>query len=130
MGMAATGTFQRLRFRNADRTDVVRVLPTVAHDLYADVVREARPKPGTELAPGVYYVDVNALPIDAWQKLVPILEGARVIILDFRGYVTRATLDAISHIVTHEVDSPIWQTPRVPRFGGEKYATGHWSVRP
>jgi len=78
----------------------------------------------------VYYVDVDELTIDAWQKLVPSLAGARVIILDFRGYVSPASLDAISHIATHEVNSPIWQTPRVPRFGGEKYATGHWSLRP
>jgi hypothetical protein len=85
---------------------------------------------GAEVAPGIYYIDLDALAMESWQKFVPKLLAAKAIILDFRGYVTTTAVDFLSHLVGHEISSPIWQIPQLPVIGNYKYMNGHWTVRP
>jgi hypothetical protein len=130
MGMGYPGKFMSLRIRGRDGGVFNHLLPLVSDELHAHANREARPSVGTELAPGIYYLDLDSLPMATWEKLLPTFEKARVIVIDFRGYVNATTLEVMSHLSDKELDSPTWQIPVVPDFGGPKYTGGHWSIRP
>jgi hypothetical protein len=130
MEVGRPGSFRHLRFRNQDGQYVDAVLPLVERELYDHFVREIKPKCGAELAPGVYYIDFDELPLETWVALLPLMKSARVLIFDFRGYVTDTAIEALSYIIDREIDSPIWQFPRIPNFGGPPFSSGHWTVRP
>jgi hypothetical protein len=130
MEMGYPGSFHTVRIRGRDDRVLEHVLPFVSDDLYAHANRERRPAQHAELAPGVHYVDLDSLSMTAWEKILPSLEHARAIILDFRGYANLTALEMISHIANRELHSPVWQTPVVPDIIGIKYAEDHWDVRP
>ena len=130
MGMGVPGTLRRLRTRGLDGHASEHVLPLVPRDSFAHTNREVRPPNGAELVPGVFYLDLDTLSGESWSKLLPALEHAHAIVLDFRGYVTPEALDLMSHITSKELRSPIWETPIVPYLDDHKYSTGHWDVRP
>jgi hypothetical protein len=130
MGMGVPGTFHRLRTRGPDGHASDHVLPLVSRAFFAHENREARPANGAELTPGVFYLDLDTFSGEAWSRLLPTLQHAHAIVLDFRGYVTPATLDLMSHIAGRELHSPIWETPIVPSLDDHKYSVGRWDVRP
>jgi hypothetical protein len=130
MTMGYPGTFHTLAIRGPDGRVVEHVLPYVNDNLYAHMNREPRPAEHAELAPGVHYVDLDSLTMASWQKMLPSLEHARAIILDFRGYTTLSGLEVLAHIAKQELHSPEWQTPVVPDIAGIKYSAEHWDVRP
>jgi hypothetical protein len=130
MGMGSLGAFMALRIRGLDGRVTDHVLPLVSDEFYAPVNREPRPTNGAELIPGVYYLDLGSLQAAAWEKLLPVVERARAIILDFRGYVNATTVEVISHLTDQELRSPIWQMPIVPNVGEHRYSTGYWYIRP
>jgi Peptidase family S41 len=130
MEMGYPGAFIPLKVRGRDGRVVDHALAFVNDDLYSHSNREPRPASGAELAPGIYYLDLDSLPAATWGRVLPILQHAKAIILDFRGYVNGTTLEVMSHLTTHELRSPIWQTPLVPNVRGQKYNTGYWYIRP
>jgi hypothetical protein len=130
MGMGYPGTFHALGIRGRDGRVLEHVLPMVSDSLYAHVNREPRPAEHAELAPGVHYVDLDSLPMASWQKMLPSLEHARAIILDFRGYANLTALEMISHIANQALHSPVWQIPIIPDIAGIKYTEDHWDIRP
>jgi Peptidase family S41 len=130
MGMGAAGAFRRLKARGKDGALIERVVPLVPRDLYLHTNREVRPKPGTELAPGVVYVDFDLLPKDVWVGLMPALGGARAIVLDFRGFVNATALEMLSHLTSRAIRSPTWQIPRIPSVNDAEYISAHWDIRP
>jgi hypothetical protein len=107
-----------------------RVFPLVERRLYQHAVRDARPQPGAELLPGIYYVDFGALPLEAWTQLLPSLATARALIFDFRGHTSTAGLLVLAHLTDHELDSPMWQIPVLPSVGAATYLASRWSLRP
>ena len=66
----------------------------------------------------------------AWEKMLPSLEHARAIILDFRGYASLSALEMMAHIANQELHSPVWQIPVVPDIFGIKHTEDHWDIRP
>jgi hypothetical protein len=130
MGMGYPGIFRSLRIRGLDGHAVDHILPLVSDELFGHTNREARPAVGSELAPGVYYLDLDSLSASSWEKVLPTLGRASAILLDFRGYVNITTLEVMSHITNRELHSPIWQTPLIPSAEGPRYTNGHWDVRP
>jgi len=130
MGMGHLGAFMPLRIRGLDGRFTDHVLPLVSDDLYAPLNREPRPTNGAELTPGVYYLDLGSLQAAAWEKLLPVVEHARAIILDFRGYVNVTTIEVMSHLANHELRSPTWQTPIIPSVGSHRYSSAYWEIRP
>jgi Peptidase family S41 len=130
MSVGPPGTFRHVRIRSNDGKEIERVLPLVSRDLYDHSIRDARPKPGAELTPGVYYVDFDELSREAWTALLPQLQRARAIIFDFRGYTTGVGFMALAHITDHELQSPEWQIPQLPSTGSPEYLRSHWSIRP
>ncbi len=124
------GTFRRVRLRTRDGREMERVFPLVERGLYQHEVRDQRPVPGAELVPGIFYVDFDALPLDAWNQLLPSLTQARALIFDFRGYTSTAGFLALAHLTDHELDSPMWQIPVLPNVGAATYLASRWSLRP
>jgi hypothetical protein len=106
------------------------VFPLVERALYDHVVRDARPAPGAELVPGIYYIDFDALPLESWNQLLPTLANARALIFDYRGYTSNAGFLALAHLTDHELDSPMWQIPVLPNPGAPAYLATRWSLRP
>jgi hypothetical protein len=130
MTMGNPGELWKLRILHVDGRVNDHLLPLVDDRLYAHANREPRPANGTELSPGIYYLDLDALSSDAWAQLVSRLDRAQAIIVDFRGYVTGAAYDVIAHIADQELKSPIWQIPLIPRIDDIKYSISQWSVFP
>ena len=124
------GTFRRARLRTRDGREMERVFPLVARDVYDHVVRDARPAPGTELMAGIFYVDFDALPLDTWNQLLPLLAHARALIFDLRGYTSSAGFLALAHLADREITSPMWQVPVLPNPGAPTYLATRWSLRP
>jgi C-terminal processing protease CtpA/Prc len=102
----------------------------VSDDLHWHDNREPRPANGDELAPGIFYLDLDSLPLATWEAVLPKIQKARGIVLDLRGYVNRASTEVISHLIDHEVQSPLWMTPIVPANRGLQYQPSRWGVRP
>jgi hypothetical protein len=95
MTMGPIGELRRVRIRGADdHTD--HVLPMISLELYGHQDREPRPTSGSELAPGISYIDLDALPMTAWKQMLPAIEHAKGLILDLRGYVNRTTLEILA----------------------------------
>jgi C-terminal processing protease CtpA/Prc len=102
-------------------------MPMLSRAVHAADVREHHPASGTEVAPGVSYVDLDGLKIERWQSIFPSLTNARAIILDMRGYPTNAAFTLIGHFITHEIRSPVLQKPLLET--GD-YQTSFWTIRP
>lgn len=107
------GALRRVRLLGPDGAEFERELPLVRYD---HAVRPSRPWPGTELAPGVIYVDFDELAPETWAALLPGLAAARALIFDFRGYSTTG-LAAVSHLIAHRIDQLTWQIPELPHPG-------------
>src|SRR5581483_18266 len=102
----------------------------VSDELYGHQNREPRPANGHELATGIYYLDLDDLPMPVWNQLQPTLEQAKGLVIDLRGYITEASFELLSHLIDHSVSSPTWQTPIIPPRPDLKFLTGNWQIRP
>jgi hypothetical protein len=130
MGMGAPGTFRRLRIQRRGEVSTSQILPLVPRDLYLHANRESRPRQMRELAPDIYYVDFDQLQGKAWVEFLPVLERARVLLLDFRGFVNSTAAEALSRFASHDLQSPTWQIPRVHNVRKLEYNESHWDIRP
>jgi hypothetical protein len=125
------GAWRRLEVRGSDGRVRELAIPLVLRDKMEEQIREPRPKNGTELAPGVFYVDIETLEAETWQPLLSDLAKARAIVFDMRGYPGSHTwVDIISHLSDEEVTSPIWDVPIVRATGVIGYDRSWWTIRP
>jgi hypothetical protein len=121
------GTSATVRIRTAGREELDVSLPRVAREPNRSLIREPRPAFGAELAPGIRYVDLEAMKAEQWQASLPSLAVARAIILDMRGYPSRAAGEMLGHFIDKEIPSPEWQ---IPTLESGRYQTAHWTIRP
>jgi len=121
------GTLSDVRIKSPDGVTTDLLLPHLSRKLYETLVREPRPAIGTELRPGVYYVDLDKLTLAQWQSVLLSLTPARTVILDMRGYPTNAAFEILGHFVRREIHSPLW---RVPILGTSDFHTSSWTIRP
>lgn len=124
------GSFRPFRFRIANGKERVVALPLVSRNLYGHAIRESRPKTGSELAPGVFYVDLEGLQQDTWQAVLPTLQRARALVFDLRGYTTRTGMEVLEYITDRELISPPWQVPIVGARGRPQYEVSQWTMLP
>lgn len=129
LGAGAPGAVRQLRLRTADGAYVERELRLVPRERFDHAVCPVRPRPGAELAPGVFYVDFDELAVETWTAMVPTLAGARALIFDFRGYSTTG-LTAVSHLIDHPVDPLTWQLRVLPSLGATVYTPVHRALYP
>lgn len=125
--LGQVGTFSTLRLNTADVKERDVVLPHLSRELYDSAVREPRPVFGTELAPGVRYIDLEAMKADRWRAVIPSLLTTRVLIMDMRGYPSNYVFTILGHFIDNEIRSPEWQIP-ILESGG--YLTAHWTIQP
>jgi hypothetical protein len=130
MGMGRVGALTSLGVRSGEKKVSEVVVPLVPREVLLAQVRESRPASGTELSPGIYYVDLEGLSADTWAALVNKLTGARAIIFDVRGYITNTAFDAISHFAERELASPSFHVPLVGVPGAREFAQYGWSLEP
>jgi hypothetical protein len=121
LGAGEPDAWRRVQLRSPDGADLERELPLVSRARYDHAIRPPRPWPGTELAPGVLYVDFDELAPETWAALLLGLTAARALIFDFRGYSTTGLI-AVSHLLAHRIDQLTWQIPELPHPGPPSYA--------
>lgn len=125
--LGPTGVFSIVRIKTAGSREVDVLLPHLSREHHDSLVKEPRPAFGAELAPGVHYVDLEALKAERWQALLPALSHARAVILDMRGYPSNAVFSLLGHFVDKELRSPEWQLPTLESGG---YVTAYWTIHP
>jgi hypothetical protein len=93
---------------------------------------EARPAVIEEMEPGLFYVDLDRMDIDAFQARAEELAGATGVVFDLRGYPNGNHL-ALTYLADDTLDSAFWHVPRVtlPDHDGElTYRESRWTLPP
>ena len=73
---------------------------------------EPRPPKIHEIAPGIFYVDIDRIDDNDFREALPRLEKAEGIVFDFRGYPAKINFDTFfPHLIDHAVTSPQWHVP-------------------
>jgi hypothetical protein len=129
LGAGMEGALRWVRLRSPDGADLERGLPLVSREHHDHAVRLSRPWPGTEVAPGVFYVNFDDLEPETWASELRDLATARALIFDFRGYSTTG-LKAVSHLIAHRIDQLTWQIPELPHPGRASYTPVRRSLYP
>ena len=129
LGLGSLGSFRRIRARLRDGVVVDKLLPLVSAELYEGKIRDPRPKSGTEISPGVYYIDFNSLSATAWSALLPTLQRASASIFDFRGYLSSGAFASLANLTNDTLLAPRMEIPLVGPRGLQQPAT-QWSIRP
>jgi hypothetical protein len=93
-------------------------------------ISSALPPPASRSAARRNYVDFDELSRTDWKKLLPVLERARAILSDFRGYTSGAGFAALGHITDREIASPIWEIPNITGQKSSAYFTAQWRIFP
>ena len=126
--MAAPDQPVALTLTGADRTS------HVAHLAYRETppearVREVRPEPIAELAPGLLYVDLDRVTADQFRARLADLARARGLIFDLRGY-PRMPHEFLTHLSDRPVRSAIFAAPTYlrPDRQGATYGDGSWNL--
>jgi C-terminal processing protease CtpA/Prc len=95
-------------------------------------VAEARPASGTELRPGVVYVDLTTLTIEEWKMVAPRLAATRGVVIDVRGYPRGPSLEVLAALRSEPMRSATWQLPlrTSPRDSDVVYVEQPWQTVP
>lgn len=93
---------------------------------------EVRPANGSEVAPGIRYVDAGNYPPAQWQAIAEELAKADVVLIDMRGYPAAWNALPLGHLSATPLSSPQWHVPDVPRPDrvGMTSRESHWDVPP
>lgn len=124
--LGPVGAISTLRAKMADGRERAVPLPHVSRADHDYAVREPRPAFGAEVAPGVYYIDLEDMKAAQWEAALPSLRKARAIVLDMRGYPGIAVFAMVGHFIDVPVRSPIWQTPTLEAND----QTSYWEICP
>lgn len=107
---------------------------TVTRDTPISSIQEPRPSKISELEPGIFYVDLNAVSDGDILSAVPQLAQAQGIVFDMRGYPGKITNPAtlFSHISEQPVTSAWWNVPIVmfPDQKEVQFQTSRWNFMP
>jgi len=107
----------------------------VVHLAYRDPpearIREVRPEPIAELAPGIIYVDLDRVTEDQFRARLADLARARGLIFDLRGY-PRMPPEFLTHLADRPIQSAIFAKPTYlrPDRQGATYGDGSWNLPP
>ena len=127
----ATGSRRTVRVRRGSAEHEVTVTLVPWKDL-GNALDEVRPKNGSEVAPGIRYVDTGNCSNEEWQKIAPELAAAKVVLIDMRGYPSDWRASPLGHLTDKPIVSAQWHIPQVPRPDQEAmtFARSDWNVEP
>lgn len=94
--------------------------------------KEPRPPSMSAVRPGVLYVDLNTLTDSAFNLHFGLMQQAKAIIFDMRGYPNMMTPRLLAHLTDSTVYSAHFEKPifRRPDGAGVTYADFPWMIRP
>jgi C-terminal processing protease CtpA/Prc len=124
------GTFVHIVARQPDGARVTLDVPRVERAKYASQIHEARPAQGSEVAPGVFYVDSATLTKEAWEALLPKLASALGLVCDLRGATAPDAFQVLAHFVDHEIRSPHFNIPIIDPVEQSRYEHVQLSLFP
>lgn len=130
LSLGPPGTLRRLEVRSPDRSVRELIVPMLDRDEMIDRVRETRPRNGTQVRAGIFYLDLDTLDDTTWRPLLDDLSKARAIIFDARGYPSKFAFEIISHLIDREISSPFFDVPLVGATGVFGYDRTQWTMRP
>jgi C-terminal processing protease CtpA/Prc len=92
---------------------------------------ERRPEKIAEVAPGIFYLDVNRVEDDDFKGALDRLSRGRGIIFDFRGY-PRMSPIFLQHLSDKSLRSAHWNVPIVTRPDRRQmtFLSGGWTLEP
>lgn len=98
----------------------------------AETYTEARPEKIAELAPGVFYIDLDRATEADWSAATPLLAQAKGIIFDMRGYPGRPGTLALTHLTDNPIRSARWNipTPVKPDRLDTPFKESGWELKP
>lgn len=84
-----------------------------------------------EVKPGIFYINIDRIKDEDFQKALPQLEQAKGIVFDLRGY-PKVSPMIIAHLIDKPVTSARWNVPVITRPGREHmtYQFSNWPVAP
>lgn len=129
LGDGPTGELLSITAQEPDGGAVSIRVPRVARARYLAQKREDRPSSGTEVAAGVYYVDLSTADDAMWKAILPKLVSARAVIGDLRNGASPAGFLILAHFIDHEIKSPYYDKP-ISSLSGKRYERGQWSILP
>lgn len=127
----APGAAATVRVRTADGNIVERSVTRTDPRSWFQL-QEERPGLAQEIAPGIYYVDLNGL---GWGELAPhmaTLASAEGVVFDLRGYPSDAGSRILRHLTKETIHSAYWRVPTWVRPGLEHadFAESRWTLAP
>lgn len=105
-----------------------RIKGTIIPDVTAK-----RPADGTELAPGIVYLNLVGAGMDKLDKAMEKLNAAKGLIFDVRGYPADAAFAVIQHLIDEPATSARWNVPIVRRPDRQDWSwsqSGRWNMPP
>jgi C-terminal processing protease CtpA/Prc len=129
VGDGPVGTMVTIQARRPDGSIVTTRAPRLARSKYFDAKREDRPANGTEVSPGVYYLDLANIDEQGLSAVLPKLAGARGVIGDLRDGASHGAFHILAHFIDHEIKSPYWDTP-IASVTGRHYERQQLSIFP
>jgi C-terminal processing protease CtpA/Prc len=106
------------------------VIPLVSRQQFDRLIHAKRPNQGTEVAPGVFYVDIGGLTRPALPALLTTLQPAQAIILEMRGYTVDAAYDLLAHFISVPIHSPELRVPILSVNSTSKFDDEGWTLWP
>jgi len=127
--LGSVGGLRKFEVRGPDASVRELVVPLLPRK-FKDQVREPRPKNGTQIDAGIFYIDVETIDSTTWRSLLSDLTKARGIVFDMRGYPSHTWTDVISNLTDKEISSPLFDIPLVRATGVIGYDRVWWTIRP
>ncbi len=93
---------------------------------------EPKPANGTELAPGVFYFDLNGAKTETLEPFLATFASAKGVVFDQRGYPGSAGADLLPYLADKAIQSAHWNVPiiRMPDGKDVTYQTSNWDLAP
>ncbi|HEY0481523.1 MAG TPA: hypothetical protein VGD37_28600, partial [Kofleriaceae bacterium] len=111
LGDGPTGIMLSVVAKQPDGELATISVPRVARSRYVAQKREDRAASGTEVATGVYYLDLSRADDAMWKDVLPKLGSSRAVICDVRDGASPAGFLILAHFIDHEIKSPYWDKP-------------------
>lgn len=92
----------------------------------------SRPAPGTEVGPGILYVDLCGTSEKAIKPVMSELAKAKGLIFDVRGYPDSGAMMILEHLTDTSLESPTWNKPirKHPDPNQLDWDSSIWSIAP
>ena len=130
LAAASSGASRTLRLRRDSKVFEVTLRAT-APLAGPDRLRGRRPEKITELRPGLFYLDLDRIDDQDFEKALPRLREAKGLIFDLRGYPERISETLLAHLISAPAKTPgTWIAIRTRHDRPPKLDHLSWTLQP